>query len=109
MGLKTNNYTIRDLGITLPTAYALLGELKIVKSRVTAVFFIQTDREKAKTLNPIKKLTVSFEFNRNENPVESAYNLIKGKTFVDDIDTETGELVKVEKEMPLYGWEDDRT
>lgn len=107
MGLKTNNYTIEEFGITLPTAYALLSDLKISDNWATASFKVQLDREKAKTLNPIKKVSINFKFVRNENPVETAYNLAKSKITDYEWDEELQAHREIEKEMPFFGWEND--
>lgn len=107
MGLKTTNYTVKDLGITLPNAYALLKEIKVQNDWVTAIFVIQSDRETATDLKPIEVVQVRFEFVRNENPVETAYKLVKG-TITDYVfNEETGVHEPTEVEMPLCGWEDD--
>lgn len=107
MGLKTKNYTVKDLGITLPTAYAIIKNISVQNDLVTAVFVIQSDREKAMTLKPLETVSLVFKFNRNENPVQTAYNLIKGKMkdFVWNDELQAHEEKEVE--MALFGWKDD--
>ena len=107
MGLKTTNYTIKELGITLPTAYALLKDMQVKNDWVTAIFVIQRDRENAAVLKPIKTVSVTFKFNRNENPIETAYNFIKGKITDYVWNEELQAHEEKEVEMPLYGWVDD--
>ena len=108
MGLKTTNYTVKELGITLPTAYAILKDIKVQNDWVTALFVIQRDRETSMTLKPIETVSITFKFNRRENPVETAYNFIKGKIkdFVWNEELQAHE--ETELKMPLYGWEDDK-
>ena len=107
MGLKTTNYQVEELGITLPTAYALLKEIKIQNEWVTAIFVIQKDRATANALKPIEMVQVRFKFVRNENPVETAYNLVKSKMIDYVFNEEKGVHEPKEIEMPLYGWQDD--
>lgn len=107
MGLKTTNYSIKKLGITLPTAYAILKDIKVVNNRGLATFVIQVTRENATSLEAIDTVAVEFEFNRNENPVETAYNTVKG-TREDWVYDETkGVAVKQTLPQPLHGWVDD--
>lgn len=107
MGLKTTNYTVKDLGIKLPKAYALLKEIKVQNDWATAIFVIQSNRETATALRPIETVQVRFKFVRNENPVETAYKLVKSKITDYVFNEETGVHDETEIEMPLYGWEDD--
>ena len=107
MGLKTTNYQVKDLGIVLPNAYALLRDIKVNNDWVTALFVIQSDRENATALKPIETVTITFKFNRNENPIETAYTLVKGKITDYVYNEEKGVHEETEVEMPLYGWEDD--
>lgn len=107
MGLKTTNYTVKDLGITLPNAYALLKDLKVQNDWVTAIFVIQSDRANATALKPLEIVEIRFKFKRNENPVETAYNLVKSKIIDYEYNEEKGVHEPYEKEMPLYGWQDD--
>lgn len=107
MGLKTSNYTIKNLGITLSTAYAILKDLKIERNHGTAVFSIQSTRERATDLKPIETVTVNFTFNRDENPVETAYKTVKGTKEEFVYDETRHENVKQTVPQPLYGWEDD--
>lgn len=107
MGLKTTNYTVKELGITLPNAYALIKDLRVQNNIVTANFVIQATRETAATLKPIETVSITFKFNRNENPIVTAYNLVKSKIKDYVYDEELKEHVEEEIAMPLYGWIDD--
>ena len=101
MGLKTKNYTIEEIGLTLPEAYAVIRNLSIYGENGNAEFAIQASREKAINLSPLKTVYIEFKVNRNESPYVTAYNLAKS------VLTEKRGLHTVTREMPFYGWEDD--
>lgn len=107
MGLKTTNYAIKELGITLPNAYALLKDIKVVNNRGVATFNIQSTRETATELKPIETVAVEFVFDRKENPVETAYKAVKGTRKDWVYDEEKGYAIQQTVRQPLYGWEDD--
>ena len=108
MGLKTTNYTVKSTDYTYENAYAVLSDLKIQNNWVNAVFVVQETREKALSKAPFETICLRFKFVRNENPVETAYNLVKGKMIDYVLNEETGVHEQKEIEMPLYGWQDDR-
>jgi hypothetical protein len=109
MGLKTTNYIVKDLGITLPTAYAKITEISLSPSDwVNATFIIQSDRENTSKLKPIEVIKISFKWDRKTNIVETAYNLAKSKIKDYEYNEEKGVHEPYEKEMPLYGWQDDK-
>lgn len=109
MGLKTNNYVSKSMGIQLPVAYAVLRNLVIeANSQARAVFAIQTDRENAKKYTPVDKVEVRFEWDRKTDPAKMAYE--KAKTEVREVkkwDVETRKEYTVTEHGVLYGWEDD--
>lgn len=109
MGLKTNNYVSKSMGIQLPVAYAVLRNLVIeANSQARAVFAIQTDRENAKKYTPIDRVEVHFEWDRKTDPAKMAYE--KAKTEVREVkkwDIEKKEEYTVTECGALYGWEDD--
>ena len=108
MGLKTTNYKVEELDITLPKAYAIIKELSILSNDwVNATFAIQSDREKTSKLKPIEIVKISFKWDRKTNPVEMAYNLAKSKITDYEYNEEKGVHEPYEKEMPLYGWDND--
>ena len=107
MGLKTTNYTIKKLGIQLQTAYAILKKIKITNNRGEATFAIQVSRDNAENLEPIETVSTVFEFKRNENPVETAYNTVKGEKYEECLNEETGEFETMKVKQALYGWVDD--
>ena len=107
MGLKTTNYEVKELGIVLPNAYALLKDIKVVNNRGIATFNIQSTRETATELKPIETVAVEFIFDRKENPVETAYKAVKSTRKAWVYDEEKGCAIQQTVQQPLYGWEDD--
>ena len=107
MGLKTTNYRVKATDYVYTNAYALLKDISIQGDWVNAVFAIQTSREKAVDFEPIETVSITFKFDRTKNPVEMAYNLVKSKIKDYVWNDELQAHVEVEKEMPLFGWEDD--
>ena len=109
MGLKTNNYVSKRIGITLPVAYAVLRTLEIdATDRVRATFTIQTDRENAKKYAPIDKVEINFTWDRKTDPAKMAYET--AKTEIHEVymwDGTKKEETKVTEYGTLYGWEDD--
>lgn len=108
MGLKKSNYEVKELGLTLETAYAVIHSLQISGTKGTAEFYIQNSpRENAFALKPLERKFVQFPVNRNENPFETAYNYAKGTYPDTEYDPETLTERTVEKPNVFYGWEDD--
>ena len=104
MGLKTKNYTIEEIGITLPEAYAVIKNLWVEGDRGNAEFAIQANRDNAFALEPIKRIHIPFTVNRNESPYKTAYTVAKGTQRV-RVNGMFGNTV--EQPMPFHGWEDD--
>ena len=109
MGLKTNNYVSKSMGIHLPVAYAVLRNLVIeANNQARAVFAIQTDRENAKKYTPVDKVEVLFEWDRKTDPAKMAYEKAKTETHeVTRWDGEKQEEYTVTEYGTLYGWEND--
>lgn len=107
MGLKTTNYEIKKLGITIPTAYAIIRNIEIHGSVGKAEFVIQATRDLASTKQPLDKFYLDFPVNRNENPYITAYNKAKGTTEKVKKDKKTKNLIYEYIPNILYGWEDD--
>ena len=107
MGLKKSNYEIKELGMTLPEAYALVKDLEIRGTQAVAKIVVQQSRNFAMSKSPIASATVRFAVNRNENPYETAYKVAKGTRIEQRFNEETGKYENVEIPMPFYGWEDD--
>lgn len=107
MGLQTTNYEVKKLGITLDTAYAIVSKLSVDGTHGQAEFHIQADREKAFTLEPIEKVNITFEVERDKNPLEQAYEASKAVRTVKEWDFNTHTWRTKEIQKPFYGWEDD--
>lgn len=120
MGLKKTNYEVKDLGITLPVAYAVVRKLDRHGDGVYAELWIHNSRQNALNKNFLERHSVSFTIkNERENPLESAYKEAKKRyTHTEYIETGETEIVDgkeekvrkpVEVEDPaiLDGWEDD--
>lgn len=113
MGLKTTNYEVKDKGIILPEAYALIRDIEINGDLGIATIVVQQSRELAVNKAPFEEHTIQFKVNRNENPYETAYAKAKAKIVRNElIDKEVdGENKKVfvVKEYPnkFTDWEDD--
>lgn len=89
MGLKTTNYEVKELGLSLATAYAQITNLTVDKNgRTHAVFTIQKNRE---DINNKKHLDMKFfacEIDKTLPIYEQVYN-------------------KAKKNGIFEGWEDD--
>lgn len=108
MGFKTTNYEIPELGLTLPSAYAVVKGLQVNGKVGEAVFAIQQNRDDAFDKEPLKTVRIYFTVNREENIMTTAYN--KAKEIVEGeevLNEETGEYEKQVLKMPFSDWEDD--
>ena len=106
MGLKTKNYEVKKLGITIPEAYAV-ANLSIDGNSCYVTVKIQTSRENAKKLEPIETIHTHFVIDRNKNPFEEVYNKLKGQEIIERENPVTGEKETITVNGILYGWEDD--
>ena len=101
MGFKKQNYTIEEIGVTLPEAYAYIRSIYVNGEKGNAEFVIQASREKAIALAPLKVVHIEFEVNRNESPYVTAYKLAKSVHTIQRGDK------TITHEMPFHGWTDD--
>lgn len=107
MGLKTTNYEVKELGITLPEAYALIKNINVIGNIGSADIAIQSTRDNAMNLNPIKIVTVRFPIDRNESPYITAY---KAATTArkEKVPTKDGRTLETIEIPALFdSWEDD--
>lgn len=109
MGLKTENYVSKSMGVELPVAYAVLTNLIIeTDDRARAIFAIQASREATKLYKPLDKVEVRFIWDRKTDPAKLAYETAKTETIlVEEYDKETGETTQFVELGVLYGWQDD--
>ena len=82
MGLKTTNYNVASLGVTLDTAYAIISDLYVDKQgNAKAVFEVQQSRENALGLLPIESAEVNFTADKTGAVYAQAYAAGKAQTF----------------------------
>ena len=89
MGLKTANYNVSSLGVTLDAAYAIISDLYVDKQgNGKAVFEIQQSRENAIGLSPLESIDVNFTADKTGAIYTQAYAAGKTQKFAgwqDDI------------------------
>ena len=105
MGLKTTDYEIRGLGITIPTAYAQVTSLFIDKDSVAqATFSIQQNREDVKEKIALARETFTCLVDKNEPIYTQVYNKAKVAIFngwEDDIVDESETDEPVADDIPI--------
>ena len=108
MGLKTENYVSKSMGITLPKAYAVLKNLIIeTDNRARAIFAVQASRENAENYNAIDKVEVRFTWDRKTDPAKMAYETAKTETRTVEVYDENRKSEVKTEYGTLYGWQDD--
>ena len=124
MGLYKKNYEVKDLGITLPEAFAIVRKIDRQGDKGMAELWVHSSRENAKTLQFLERKLVPFKCNDGDNPYEAAYTAavtpeertrwipekIVKKIMVDGKEKEVEESTsKEEKYMFTYfdGWARD--
>lgn len=73
MGLYKKNYEVKDLGITLPEAFAIVRKIDRKGNTGVAELWVHSSRENAKNLQAVEKKLVPFECADGDNPYEAAY------------------------------------
>lgn len=95
MGLKRTNYTVSASGITLPEAYAKVGELYIDHTGAAkAVIHVQASRADCDSKEPLELIEVNFTADKTSNQYEQAYSSAKAGVmsgWSDDDPTVEGE------------------
>ena len=82
MGLKTTNYNVSSLGVTLDAAYAIISDLYVDKqSNAKAVFEVQQSRENAIGLAPLESVEVNFTADKTGAIYTQAYAAGKAQVF----------------------------
>lgn len=117
MGLKKENYEVKDLGITLPVAYAVVRKLDRQGKSGYAELWIHNSRHNALTKNALERHSVTFTIKDGENPTAAAYKEATTRhthkefyfdtEIVDGLETKVRKMVEVEYPAILDGWEDD--
>lgn len=73
MGLYKKNYEVKDLGITLPEAFAIVRKIDRQGDKGMAELWVHSSRENAKTLQFLERKLVPFKCNDGDNPYEAVY------------------------------------
>lgn len=73
MGLYKKNYEVKDLGITLPEAFAIVRKIDRKGNTGVAELWVHASRENAKELQFLERKLVPFTCADGENPYEAAY------------------------------------
>ena len=87
MGLKRTNYSIKDKGLTLDTAYAKIDAITVRGDKASAIIKIQQNREQATNLEALETVVISCNVDKEKPLHEQMY-------------------VKAKEDI-FEGWEDD--
>ena len=109
--LKTKNFTVEELNITLPNAVAAIKDITVSGNSGYAVFIIQTSRQSAMDcidgkLKPITTYRVDFKVDRNVCDRITAYNVAKAELKKSHT-IKNGVYQEIEVKGMLNGWADD--
>lgn len=102
MGLYKKNYEVKDLGITLPEAFAIVRKIDRQGDKGMAELWVHSSRENAKTLQFLERKLVPFKCNDGDNPYEAAYT-----TAVTPEERTRHVYEKVVKKVTIDGVEQD--
>nr|DAF67930.1 MAG TPA: hypothetical protein [Caudoviricetes sp.] len=125
MGLYKANYEVKELGLTLPMAYAVIRKIERRDGKGAAEIWVHQSREAALSKNFLERKIVQFKCNDYENPYAAAYRAALTKpdvpetyeeviTTTEEVDGELKEVQhKVQKvrmvkgDAPFEGWLND--
>lgn len=112
MGLKTTNYEVKKLGITLPEAYAIVKDLEVRGTSGYAIIAVQSSRENAKKvvsgqMQALEEKRVDFTVNRETNDRATAYALAKIAKTTRRMNRETRQMETIVIDPMFSGWDDD--
>ena len=104
MGLKISNYKVKSMGVTLPTAYAVIRNITVNGENGVATFAIHQSRELAidTTIRPYHTENIHFKVDRNVNDRVTAYS-VATEPYVE----KEGKEEEVTKYPFFYGWQND--
>lgn len=109
MGLKTTNYFVKNLGISLPNAYAKIRTLVLENDgTVRATFGIQQSRELLDSYSPIEIVSVQTKnvWDRKTPLEKVAYEAVKQETYKSKDEYSEIEIEKTDFNA-LFGWDND--
>jgi hypothetical protein len=112
MGLKTTNYEVKKLGITLPEAYAIVKDLEVHGTSGYAIIAVQSSRENADKvvkgqMQALEEKRVDFVVNRDANDRATAYEAAKKEKTTRRMNRETRKMEEVVIDEMFKDWEDD--
>ena len=84
MGLKTTNYEAKDIGITIPTAYARLTNISVnLEGQAYGRFEIHQTREDIGEKSPIERQNFVCAIDKDLPVHKQVYELAKEQLFID--------------------------
>lgn len=84
MGLKTNDYNVIDINLTLPTAYAQITNLSVdLKGMASAIFSIQQNRDMISENEAIETKHIRCLINKEQPIHGQIYTEAKKSIFKD--------------------------
>lgn len=84
MGLKTKNYELKELNITIENAYAKISSLTITSAgKAYAIFNIQQDRESTESLEALELINFACDIDKTLPVHEQVYIKAKENLFKD--------------------------
>ena len=83
MGLKRTNYSIKDKGLTLDTAYAKIDVITVRGDKASAIIKIQQNREQATNLEALETVVISCNVDKTKPLHEQMYVKAKEEVFKD--------------------------
>lgn len=82
--ISKKNYEIKDLGVVLPTAYAMIDHISIDKNgKAHATFSIQQSREDVINKNPLERINVTVDIDKTQPIYSQVYIAAKESKFAD--------------------------
>lgn len=108
MGLKTRNYEVKKLGITLPEAYAVIGKIEMSDNgNGYAEMHIQATRENALKLQAMDVKRVDFVWDRKRSIAECIYDAAKVEKTARRMNRETHKVETIITDSMFKDWQDD--
>lgn len=83
MGLIKDNYLIENKNITISPAYCMVGEINIRNNMAIAEMLIHKTREDLQNYEPLERVNISCEIDRNLPIYEQLYTRAKELKFSD--------------------------
>ena len=81
MGLKKTNYTFK--GLTIDTAYAMIGDITIKNDTALVIFYIHLNRNSLLQNLPLEYVHFKCIFDRSKPVYEQIYQQAKKEIFIE--------------------------